>query len=306
MGLFRNKNGKLRAWLRLLMFYAAAAGAALALMVALAAALPSSQVNKLHPHSLAAVNPWLLAFYGLVVVAAVAAAAVVARGLLDGKAPLASLGLSPRGAPAGLSLGFGGGILFLAITCGLIALAGGAGFRPAFSAPAALAAATGPLAYFAVLAALEELTLRGYPIKVLDESWGRAGAVLSTSTVFSLLHLVNPGAGVLPLVNIALAGVILALLYLQSGSLWLAIGFHWGWNFAEGGVFGFPVSGVAFNPRLLEVATKGPAWLSGGSFGPEGSVALTATSAVLILLLMKRRIPYPKTPSGVVAGGAPI
>ena len=306
MHLLRNKNGKLRAWLRLLMFYAAAAGAALALMVALAAILPLRQEVKLHPNSLAAINPWLLAFYGLVVLAAAAAVTVAARGLLDGKAPLASLGLRPRGAPAGLSLGFGGGVLFLAITCGLIALAGGAGFRPPFSAPAALAAATGPLAYFAVLAALEELALRGYPIKVLDESWGRAGAVLSTSVVFSLLHLLNPGAGVLPFVNVALAGAILALLYLQSGSLWLAIGFHWGWNFAEGGVFGFPVSGVAFNPRLLKVATKGPVWLSGGSFGPEGSVALTVTSAVLILLLVTKRIPYPKTPSGAIAGGASI
>jgi membrane protease YdiL (CAAX protease family) len=306
MGLFRNENGKLRAWLRLLMFYAAAAGAALALMIALAAALPSSREVKLHIDSLAAINPWLLAFYGLVVLVPVAAVAVAARGLLDGKAPLASLGLRPRGAPAGLSLGFGGGVLFLTITCGLIALAGGAGFRPAFSAPAALAAAAGPLAYFAVLAATEELALRGYPIKVLDESWGRAGAVLSTSLVFSLLHLLNPGAGVLPLVNVALAGAILALLYLQSGSLWLAIGFHWGWNFAEGGVFGFPVSGVAFNPQLLKVVAKGPVWLSGGSFGPEGSVALTVTSAVLILLLLTRRIPYPKAPSGALTGGASI
>ncbi len=306
MGLFKNKNGKLRAWLRLLMFYAAAAGAALALMVALAAALPSGQVERLHHHSLGAMNPWSLALYGLVALVPVAALAVAARGLLDGKAPLASLGLRPRAAPAGLSLGFGGGVLYLAITSALIALAGGAGFRPAFPAPAAITAAAGPLACFAILAALEELTLRGYPIKVLDESWGRAGAVLSTSLAFSILHLLNPGVGVLPLVNVALAGAVLALLYLQSGSLWLAIGFHWGWNFAEGGVFGFPVSGVAFNPQLLKVVAKGPAWLSGGSFGPEGSVALTATSAILILLLVTKRIPYPKAPSGALAGGASI
>ena len=192
------------------------------------------------------------------------------------------------------------------VTCLAIALAGGAEFRWTLRAPAALAALAGPFIFYAVFAAAEELIMRGYPIKVLDASWNRAAAILVTSVAFGLLHLFNPSAGFLPAVNVTLAGVILGLLYLQSGSLWLAIGFHWGWNFAEGSVFGFAVSGYRFPGRLDEAAAQGPAWLSGAGFGPEGSVVLTAASAALIALALTRKLPYPPTPAGGSAGGNAI
>jgi membrane protease YdiL (CAAX protease family) len=286
------------------MFYVAALGGAIVLMLASAAALRLAGAAPRHPNfDATGMSPWFLALAGLAVVLPFAAAAAAARRFLDGKKPFASLGLAPQAAPASLALGFAGGAVFLTVTCLAIALAGGAGFRWVLRAPAAVAALAGPLVFYVVFAAAEELIMRGYPIKVLDESWNRAAAILVTSAAFGLLHLFNPGAGFLPAVNVTLAGVILGLLYLQSGSLWLAIGFHWGWNFAEGSVFGFAVSGYRFPGRLVEAAAQGPAWLSGAGFGPEGSVVLTAASVVVITLALTRKLPYPAKPAGANAGG---
>ncbi|MGD8718702.1 MAG: CPBP family intramembrane metalloprotease [Candidatus Zixiibacteriota bacterium] len=302
---FINKDGIPRAWLRLLLFYVAGLGVPLLLMVATAALFRVLGVEVVHPGPVTLVlNPWLLAVLGLVVLVPVVGVALAARRWLDRRRPLSSLGLRGRDAPRNLAVGFAGGVAFIGVTCAAIFLAGGAEFHYAPPAAGDALRLLGPLALFALFAAAEEFYLRGYPVMVLDESWGRVAAVLLTSVVFSVLHLMNPGAGVLPFVNVALAGVILALIYLRSGSLWLAIGFHWGWNFGEGPLLGFSVSGMATDATLFEAAPKGAAWLSGGAFGPEGSVALTVTGTILILLLVAGKIPRPGAPEAVPAEGS--
>lgn len=304
MSILVNAEGKLRAGLRLALFYVAVLAGALGLMLTTAATFRLADVRPKHPDfAVSEMDPRLLAAAGLVVLIPLAAVTLGARRFLDGKPALASLGLAPKAAAAGLPLGFAGGAAFVGITCLAIALAGGAAFSWAAVSPSAVAALVGALAFFGVFAAAEELLLRGYPIVVLDESWTRAAAVLITAGAFGLLHLVNPGAGLLPAVNVTLAGVILGLLYLQSGSLWLAIGFHWGWNFAEGGLFGFAVSGYRFPGGLAEASARGPSWLSGAAFGPEGSVVLTAACIVLIAVALTRSLRYPNTPAGATAGG---
>jgi membrane protease YdiL (CAAX protease family) len=300
----RNGEGRLRAWLRLAIFYAGAVGGAISLMLGTGAVLRLAGFRASHPgFGVAGMNPWFLAAAGLVAVIPLTMVTAGARRFLDRKAPLSSLGLSPKGAAIGLPLGFAAGAVFLGLSALAIALAGGADFRWAAGLPEAILGLAGPLAFFAVFAAAEELLLRGYPIKVLAESWNRTGAVAATAGVFGLLHLLNPGAALLPALNVTLAGALLGLLYLQSGSLWLAIGFHWGWNFAEGGLFGFAVSGLHFPGGLAEASARGPAWLSGAEFGPEGSIVLTAACAALIALLITGKVPYPKTPAGANAGG---
>lgn len=304
MSVLRSGDGTPRAWLRLAIFYVVALGGMITLMVGTAAVLRLAGFRPSHPGvDVAGMDPWVLALAGLVAVIPLTAVTAAARRFLDRKAPLASVGLSPKGAVAGLPLGFVAGAVFLGLTTLAIALAGGAGFRWAPASPEGILALAGPLAFFAVFAAAEELLLRGYPIKVLDESWNRPAAVVATAGAFGLLHILNPGVGLLPALNVTLAGVILGLIYLQSGSLWLAIGFHWGWNFAEGGLFGFAVSGIHFPGGLAEASARGPAWLSGAEFGPEGSVVLTIACAILIALIVTGKIPYPKSPAGANAGG---
>jgi hypothetical protein len=87
------------------------------------------------------------------------------------------------------------------------------------------------------------------------------------------------------------AGVLLGLAYSVCGRLWLPIGLHFGWNFAESGIFGSSLSGYSFG-GLLHTVTSGPPLLSGGSFGPEGSVVAmavcVAASTVLAIITMRR------------------
>jgi membrane protease YdiL (CAAX protease family) len=99
--------------------------------------------------------------------------------------------------------------------------------------------------------------------------------VLLSSGVFSLLHLVNPNAESIGFVAVGLflAGVFLAFGYLRTRQLWLPIGLHIGWNFFEGVIFGFPVSGLEYY-QLTRITVVGPQYWTGGAFGPEAGLVL--------------------------------
>jgi membrane protease YdiL (CAAX protease family) len=137
----------------------------------------------------------------------------------------------------------------------------------------------------AFAAALEELLFRGYGFQRLIDATGSWGAVTVCSIAFGLAHLQNPSATVLSTVNTALSGAVLSVAYLKTRGLWLPIGLHWAWNFCMGPVFSFPVSGLRFEPVMLHLATRGPTWLTGGKYGPEGGVVLTVVSVGAIVWL---------------------
>jgi len=297
-------GGHLRAWLKLTLFYVAVIAGMAGLMLAVAALKLRHPIVTIEDFTYAKVDPGFLALVGLLPLIPTVPVTLLARRFLDGKSPLTSLGLAWRRLPAGLGGGFALGVGFLALNVGLIAALGGA--KPSFAGitGSGWRLLANEAAFFLTFAALEEFWFRGYPLRVLDESWRRWGAIISTSIVFALLHLANPISNPLPLVNVAGAGVILALLYLQSGSLWLAIGFHWGWNFAEGPVFGTAVSGMATNTTIFKTAAAGPIWLSGGGFGPEASVVLTVTAAAAIATIIAVK-PFGRRP-GAAAPGAEL
>ena len=133
-------------------------------------------------------------------------------------------------------------------------------------------------------AANEELIFRGYPLQVLMVGIGRGPAILVVSAVFGLGHHLNPGATWLGTANTFLAGILLCLAYLRTRSLWFPYGLHIGWNAGIGIVFGFPVSGVDF-PSLLESELLGPAWITGGAFGPEGGILGTGVIIAAVVFM---------------------
>ena len=137
-------------------------------------------------------------------------------------------------------------------------------------------------------AALEEVFIRGVLQFTLDRHTGTAAAVLIPSFVFGLIHLRNPSLSKLAMVNIILAGLFLALLTSRTRSLYAPIGFHITWNFFQGMVFGLPVSGndLGGDPFWRGQAVRGADWLSGGTFGPEGTVWCTAVFILLITALL--------------------
>lgn len=132
--------------------------------------------------------------------------------------------------------------------------------------------------------ALEEFIFRGYLLQVLLRR-GTAAAVLSTSLAFSLLHVLQ-GFNLMGLFNIFLFGVVAALMVCLTDSLWLAIGFHAGWNFFTLHVFGFPMYG-AERLSLLRASPAG-GLLTGGSYGPEGSALMLLILAAASGLLWSR------------------
>ena len=139
---------------------------------------------------------------------------------------------------------------------------------------------------FTIPAAGEEALMRGYLFQALAEAWGGAWALWITSFLFGILHLGNPNTSWIGLANILVAGLFLGVVYLKTASLWWATGAHLGWNWAHGFLSDLPVSGVELvDTPLLEPLTRGPEWLSGGSFGPEGSVLATLVLVVATLIL---------------------
>ncbi len=142
----------------------------------------------------------------------------------------------------------------------------------------------------------EEIFSRGCHLKNLAEGFRPLGlgmsVVLSTmlsSVVFGALHLTNPNANWISTINITSAGIFLAVARIATGSLALPIGIHTTWNFFQGPVFGFSVSGIVTPGSALAVRSTGAEWLTGGAFGPEaGALGLMATLIGGIAILVWR------------------
>ena len=167
------------------------------------------------------------------------------------------------------------------------------------------------LALFLIQGGLEEWVVRGYIYHALKERWRPWWAALASSVLFSLLHALNPNVSAFALLNIILAGLILAALVERSGSLWGATLAHGLWNFAIACLVSLPVSGIPLF-HLLDVSVSGDERLTGGSFGPEGSALLTLMGVALIVRLWwplredrTRKIIAPSAPEDV-AGNAPL
>lgn len=145
-----------------------------------------------------------------------------------------------------------------------------------------------PFLVFVCVAIYEELLSRGYHMRNLAEGLHglganarqrgvgpRAALVIATvmsSTVFGLMHAGNPSATWISSLNIALAGCMLAVGPALTGELGFAIGLHLTWNFCQGSVFGFPVSGTFAGPRVVAIEQGGDALITGGEFGPEAGL----------------------------------
>ncbi len=171
------------------------------------------------------------------------------------------------------------GLALFSAAAGLLLLTGAAGpaggaWSPNFTAlPGVLLAFAG----WGVQGAAEEVLTRGFLLPIVAIRWGTLAGVIISALAFALLHMLNPNLSVLAMLNLALFGLFACLYALREGGIWGICAAHSVWNWAQTNLFGFPVSGgLPPGSSLLELSGSGPAWLSGGNFGPEGGIAVTA------------------------------
>lgn len=154
------------------------------------------------------------------------------------------------------------------------------------------------LFFFLGVGITEELWMRGYLIPNLAEGMQSNriapkkavfAALVISSVTFALLHTANPNASLVSTLNIILAGVVLGLPFVWTGSLAIPIGLHFTWNATQGAGFGFPVSGLTQFPSLIQTHETGPDHWTGGAFGPEagllGVLALLLGAAIIYVWL---------------------
>ncbi len=137
----------------------------------------------------------------------------------------------------------------------------------------------------------EELLCRSFLMVSLSRRWPLWACAMANSAAFSALHLFNPGISPIALLNIFLFGIFASLLTLRRGSVWMAAAAHSLWNFAQGNLFGMPVSGLtgSASPFVTLHTGEPDGWQSlihGGTFGVEGGLAATVILLLGIGLLL--------------------
>lgn len=141
--------------------------------------------------------------------------------------------------------------------------------------------------FFFLVAVFEEIIFRGVLFRMIDDRWNTAVALIISSLVFGAMHLFNPGATLWSSVAIAIeAGLVMGAAYKCSGTLWMPIGIHWAWNYVQGNVLGFAVSGTPVHDKVFTAIISGPDWMTGGIFGAEASVPAVGVGLLLTIILL--------------------
>jgi membrane protease YdiL (CAAX protease family) len=198
--------------------------------------------------------------------------------------------LSLRGAGREWCAGLAAGALLFMAVLGVLAVAGA--YR--------ITGYNGWTVFHAVLpgmlvgALFEEVVFRALVFRILEESLGSWRALGISALVFGLMHYENPGAGPVGAMAVGLeAGVLLGAAFMLTRRLWLCTAIHLAWNAVQGGIFSVAVSGDA-RDGVLRATLEGPAWLSGGQFGPEASIVAILLCGTVGALLLRHCVQHGK------------
>ena len=198
--------------------------------------------------------------------------------------PLSLLGMSLRGRGKDLLAGLGVAVLLYAVWFGTSLLMGTVEIASVEWVPRDL---LGTLLFFLLVAVTEEVMLRGFVLgRMLSAGMNRFVALFLSSALFSAMHLFNPNFALLPFVNILLAGCLLGASFLYTRNLCFPVVLHWFWNWLQGPVLGYEVSGMDSGETLLTLRLTGSDLLTGGSFGFEGSLLCTVLLVVGTLAIV--------------------
>jgi membrane protease YdiL (CAAX protease family) len=150
--------------------------------------------------------------------------------------------------------------------------------------PGILLSAISWLAVFVMVGLAEEFVFRGYLLKTLSEGMGFWPASLVLSIAFGAVHYGNPGENPIGLATVVLVGLFFCLTVRRTGNLWFAVGAHAAHDFGQAYFYSVPNSGTLIHDRLFSAKLTGPAWLTGGAAGPEGSLLEIGVLVVVMVL----------------------
>ena len=135
--------------------------------------------------------------------------------------------------------------------------------------------------------ATEEIVTRGWLLNVLSSKYNIGFGLLISSTLFGLMHLTNPNVNYIAVINIILVGLFYGLYVIKTNDLWSVCGMHSAWNFAQGNIFGFEVSGLDISVgTLIDLNLVENDFITGGVFGPEASIVATFVLLLSIIILL--------------------
>ena len=135
--------------------------------------------------------------------------------------------------------------------------------------------------------ATEEIVTRGWLLNVLSTKYNIGVGLLVSSTLFGLMHLTNPNVNYIAVINIILVGLFYGLYVIKTNDLWAVCGMHSAWNFAQGNLFGFEVSGLDVSVgSLIDLNLTGNDFVTVGIFGPEAGIVATCVLLLSIAILL--------------------
>lgn len=149
----------------------------------------------------------------------------------------------------------------------------------------------GSFFFYLVAAMIEEVIFRGYVLNNLMEYGNKYLALFLSSVLFALIHGMNPNLTIIAMVNLAIAGGVLGITYIYTKNIWYPVFLHVSWNYFQGPIYGFEVSGTQA-ASIISQKVSGNELITGGSFGFEGSIILTVLMIVLIIvsdLIMRKK-----------------
>lgn len=282
--LILNQNGRVRSGWRAVIFLLVFTFSALLCGGLAEAALSMSQVDAVPGSSI-----YLAVNAGISLVLALLFGWFF--GWLFENLPIRALGAAfTKGWLAHLAVGSALGSLTVVFAIAIAAVFGGLSFQCSGQGTASVLSSLAiSLVVFAIAAAFEEALFRGYILQTFARAHLAWLAILLTSVAFGAVHLGNPNVSPIAAANTVIAGIWFSVAYLKTRDLWLVWGLHLMWNWVLGSIFGTEVSGMTITaaPVLNEIDT-GPQWLTGETYGIEGSIACTialVASTVLIYFL---------------------
>lgn len=198
--------------------------------------------------------------------------------------PFADLGLSVKGHVRGIWYGLLVAAFIYLAGFGLSLLMGEIEVTGCKFEPLSLFASW---VFFLLVALSEEIMMRGYILgRLLHTQLNKFLSLFISSVLFALMHIFNSGIDILPLLNLVLAGMLLGASYLYTRNLVFPVSLHLFWNWIQGPVLGYKVSGSDFVSPMLTLSLPENNLLNGGAFGFEGSLICTVLIIFFTIMII--------------------